>query len=80
MPLKIVIATRGSKLALTQSQWVAGQLCLLEPGLEVELLKVTTTGDKIQDVPLAQVGGKGLLSRRSRRPSWRGGPRWRFTP
>ena len=61
MPLKIVIATRGSKLALTQSGWVAEQLRLLEPGLEVELLKVTTTGDRIQDVPLAQVGGKGLF-------------------
>ena len=61
MPLKIVIATRASKLALIQSSWVAEQLRSLEPGLEVDLLKVTTTGDKIQDVPLAQVGGKGLF-------------------
>ena len=61
MPAKITIATRGSKLALIQSTWVAERLKQAEPGLEVELLKVTTTGDKILDVPLAKVGGKGLF-------------------
>lgn len=61
MPSKLIIATRGSKLALTQSNWVAQRLKEARPGLEVELLRVTTTGDKIQDVPLAKVGGKGLF-------------------
>ncbi len=61
MPSQIIIATRASKLALIQSSWVAERLKETTPGLEVELLKVTTTGDRIQDVPLAQVGGKGLF-------------------
>lgn len=61
MTKKLTIATRGSKLALTQSAWVGDRLAELEPGLEVDLLRVVTTGDKIQDVPLAQVGGKGLF-------------------
>lgn len=58
---KIVIGTRGSKLALWQAEWVATQLKFLEPGLEVELRKIRTTGDKILDVPLAKIGGKGLF-------------------
>ncbi len=58
---KLIIATRGSKLALAQAQWVASQLEGLHPGLAVELSIIKTTGDKILDVPLAQVGGKGLF-------------------
>jgi len=58
---KLIIATRGSKLALAQSRWVKERLEALNPGLAVELLTVVTTGDKIQDVPLAKVGGKGLF-------------------
>lgn len=58
---KIIIATRGSKLALWQAEWVKAQLEKNNPGLEVELKKIKTTGDKILDVPLAQVGGKGLF-------------------
>lgn len=58
---RIVIGTRGSKLALWQSEWVKSELQRLNPGLEVELNKIRTTGDKITDVPLAQVGGKGLF-------------------
>lgn len=58
---KIVIGTRGSKLALWQAEWVANKLKALEPGLEVELRKIKTTGDKILDVPLAKIGGKGLF-------------------
>lgn len=58
---KIVIGTRGSMLALWQAEWVKSELQRLEPGLIVELLKIKTTGDKITDVPLAQVGGKGLF-------------------
>ncbi|MFO7727754.1 MAG: hydroxymethylbilane synthase [Desulfonatronovibrio sp.] len=58
---KIIIATRGSKLALWQAEHIGSRLRGRYPGLEVELLKIKTTGDKIQDVPLAKVGGKGLF-------------------
>ncbi len=58
---ELVIATRGSKLALAQAQWTARRLEELEPGLRVRLQVIKTRGDKILDVPLAQVGGKGLF-------------------
>jgi hydroxymethylbilane synthase len=58
---KIVIGTRGSKLALWQAEWVKAELERLHPGIEVGLNKIKTTGDKILDVPLAKVGGKGLF-------------------
>ncbi len=57
--MKLTIATRGSKLALWQAEWVKKRLENL--GHEVELRIVTTTGDKILDKPLAQIGGKGLF-------------------
>ncbi len=55
------LGTRKSKLALTQSNWVKREIELRFPDVEVELVKVTTKGDKILDVPLAKVGGKGLF-------------------
>jgi len=58
---KLIIGTRGSKLALWQAEWVKSELQRLRPGLDVELNKIKTTGDKILDVPLAKVGGKGLF-------------------
>jgi hydroxymethylbilane synthase len=58
---KIVIATRGSKLALWQAEWIKSELEKIDFTLEVELNIIKTTGDKILDVPLAQVGGKGLF-------------------
>ncbi len=58
---KVIIGTRGSKLALWQAEWVKSEIQRLRPGLEVELNKIKTTGDKILDVPLAKVGGKGLF-------------------
>lgn len=58
---KVIIGTRGSKLALWQAEWVKSELQSLHSGLDVELNKIKTTGDKILDVPLAQVGGKGLF-------------------
>jgi hydroxymethylbilane synthase len=48
-------------LALWQAQWVVGQIKKLYADLTVDLLKIKTTGDKILDVPLAKVGGKGLF-------------------
>ncbi|MCX5717013.1 MAG: hydroxymethylbilane synthase, partial [Nitrospirae bacterium] len=58
---KIIIGTRGSKLALWQAAWVKSELQKLNPDLKIELNKIKTTGDKILDVPLAKVGGKGLF-------------------
>jgi hydroxymethylbilane synthase len=58
---KIIIGTRSSKLALWQAEFVKAELNRLYPDIEIELNKIKTTGDKILDVPLAQVGGKGLF-------------------
>ncbi len=60
--MKVVrIGTRGSPLAVWQAEWVRSRLHALYPQYETELVKIKTTGDKILDVPLAQVGGKGLF-------------------
>ncbi len=58
---KLRIATRKSALAMWQAEHVKARLESLHPGLEVELLGMSTKGDKILDVPLAKVGGKGLF-------------------
>nr|WP_320011704.1 hydroxymethylbilane synthase [uncultured Desulfobulbus sp.] len=55
------IGTRASLLAVTQSTWVKNQIEQAHPQTQVELVKITTKGDKILDVPLAKVGGKGLF-------------------
>ncbi len=55
------IGTRGSKLALAQTDWVAAQLKARHPGLEIQKIIIKTKGDKILDVPLAKIGGKGLF-------------------
>lgn len=55
------IATRQSKLALWQAEHVAALLRAAHPGLEIELVKLTTQGDRILDRPLADIGGKGLF-------------------
>jgi len=55
------IGTRASLLAVTQSTWVKNQIEQAHPGTRVELVKITTKGDRILDVPLAKVGGKGLF-------------------
>ncbi len=61
MAADIRIGTRGSQLALWQANWVRSALMERSPGLTVELEIIKTKGDKIQDVPLARVGGKGLF-------------------
>ncbi len=58
---KAVIGTRGSKLALWQAEHIAAELRRVNPGMEVSLQVIKTRGDKILDVPLAKVGGKGLF-------------------
>ena len=55
------IATRKSPLALWQAEYVKAELEKCHPGLRVELLPLVSRGDKILDVPLAKVGGKGLF-------------------
>ncbi len=61
--MKIRIGTRKSKLALWQSEWVKAQIEKKFPEVEVELVKITTKGDKILDVPLAKIGDKGLFTK-----------------
>lgn len=60
-PKLIRIGTRASQLALWQANWVKSELEKKYPGMAVTLTKIKTIGDKILDVPLAQVGGKGLF-------------------
>ena len=55
------IATRKSQLALWQAEFIKAQLQHFHPQLQVELIGITTQGDKILDVPLAKIGGKGLF-------------------
>ena len=57
----LTLGTRGSKLAVHQSQWVQARLQELAPGLTISLTRIQTSGDKILDVPLAKIGGKGLF-------------------
>ncbi len=57
----LVVGTRGSPLALWQAKWVQQQLREIAPQLSVEVQRIKTSGDKILDVPLAKIGGKGLF-------------------
>ncbi|MFW5874734.1 MAG: hydroxymethylbilane synthase [bacterium] len=57
----IRIGTRGSKLALWQAGWVKDRILEYHPRTNIELKVIKTSGDKILDVPLAKVGGKGLF-------------------
>lgn len=58
---RFVFATRRSQLALAQSRKFAAQIAQIDPGIRVEELQVVTTGDRIQDRPLTDIGGKGLF-------------------
>ena len=57
----LVLGTRGSKLAVHQSEWVQARIRELAPHLTVTLRRIQTSGDKILEVPLAKIGGKGLF-------------------
>lgn len=61
MKSSLRIGTRGSQLALWQARWVQAAITRYQPDISVELVIIKTQGDKILDVPLAQVGGKGLF-------------------
>ena len=66
------IGTRASQLALWQANWVKSELEKRYPDLEVTLTKIKTQGDKILDVPLAMVGGKGLFTKELQEAMLRG--------
>jgi hydroxymethylbilane synthase len=57
----LVIGTRGSRLAIWQAEWIQARLHEIAPALTVTLQRIKTSGDKILDVPLAKIGGKGLF-------------------
>lgn len=59
---KLTIGSRGSKLALTQSNQVADMIRSAIPGTEVDITVISTRGDRILDRPLAEIGGKGLFT------------------
>src|ERR1044072_3744012 len=61
IPRKVRIATRESRLAMAQTEMVREALRAHEPSIDVEIVGMTTKGDRILDRPLAQVGGKGLF-------------------
>ena len=61
MPARVVIASRESRLAMWQAQHVQARLAALYPGTVVDILGMSTRGDRILDRPLAQIGGKGLF-------------------
>ena len=57
------IGSRGSRLALIQSEWVRDELLRLHPDLRVEIEVIQTKGDKLLDAPLAKIGDKGLFTK-----------------
>ncbi|MDR1460123.1 MAG: hydroxymethylbilane synthase [Campylobacteraceae bacterium] len=60
---ELIIATRGSKLALWQSRYIKAKLEERYPNINVRLNIMKTKGDKILDTPLAKIGGKGLFTK-----------------
>ena len=61
VPARIVIASRESRLALWQAEYIRGRLAGLYPRCSISILGLTTRGDQILDQPLAKIGGKGLF-------------------
>lgn len=62
MSERVVIATRGSKLALWQAEHVKALLCAAHPGLTIELRVISTRGDRTTDVAIARIGEKGVFT------------------
>lgn len=61
LPHRLVIATRESALALWQARYVQSKLAALYPSVQIEILGMTTEGDRLTGVSLSRVGGKGLF-------------------
>ena len=64
---KVSIGSRGSPLALWQANWIKDLLLKQHSDLSVDIQIIKTSGDKIQDVPLAKIGGKDYLLRKLKR-------------
>ncbi|MBE7447067.1 MAG: hydroxymethylbilane synthase [Planctomycetia bacterium] len=60
---QVVVGSRGSKLALIQTNWVISELKRLNPGFAFSIEKISTKGDKITDAPLSRLGGVGLFTK-----------------
>jgi hydroxymethylbilane synthase len=60
---KVIIGSRGSKLALAQATWVKERLENLRPDVELEIAVIKTSGDLFTEAPLNQIGGKGLFTK-----------------
>ena len=58
---KIRVGTRGSNLALVQANWVADRLKSLYPDMSVEIVSIRTRGDRMQNISLVEIGGKGIF-------------------
>src|SRR5689334_19831266 len=58
---RIVLGTRASKLAMIQTQWVVTRLHQLWPALEIIIEQIHTTGDRVNNLPLSQIGGDGVF-------------------
>src|SRR5918912_129723 len=61
--MELVIGSRGSKLALWQSEWVKARLEALGAGATVRIEVIKTSGDVMRDVPLASIGGQGAFTK-----------------
>jgi hydroxymethylbilane synthase len=59
--MTLKIGTRGSRLAIAQSEWVKKKVEARHPHIHVELVRIKTTGDKILETPLSKIGGKALF-------------------
>jgi hydroxymethylbilane synthase len=59
----VVIGSRGSKLAMAQAQWVKDHIQFFRSDLDFHINEISTSGDKITDVALAKIGGKGLFTK-----------------
>src|SRR5215510_6002689 len=60
---KLIIGSRGSKLALWQANWVKNKLEKTHSGLQVEIEIIKTTGDKLTEASLVKIGGKGVFTK-----------------
>jgi len=63
MGSQLIIASRGSRLALWQSEWVANRLRQIHPALGVEIRTIKTTGDKLAQASLTKIPGKGVFTK-----------------
>ena len=63
MKKSVVIGSRGSALAMTQSEWVAARIREYAPDTQVRIQVIKPSGDTLSDLPLAQIGGKGLFTK-----------------